>query len=45
LSYCGNVLIENRNGLVMDTELLQCNGTAERAAMLMAERLEGDDRV
>ena len=46
LSYCGNVLIENRNGLVVDTELLQCNGTAERdAAMLMAERLDGDDRV
>jgi hypothetical protein len=46
LAYCGNVLIENRNGLVVDTELLQCNGTAERdAAMLMAERIEGDDRV
>ena len=46
LAYCGNVLIENRNGLVVDTELLQCNGTAERdAAMLMAERIDGDDRV
>ena len=46
LAYCGNVLIENRNGLVVDTELLQCNGTAERdAAMLMAERIEGDGRV
>lgn len=46
LAYCGNVMIENRNGLVVDTELLQCNGTAERdAAMLMAERLEGTDRV
>ena len=46
LSYCGNVVIENRNGLVVDTELLQCNGTAERdAAMLMAERLDGDQRV
>src|SRR6266478_7973800 len=46
LAYCGNVLIENRNGLVVDTELLQCSGTAERdAAMLMAERIEGDDRV
>ena len=42
LAYCGNVMIENRNGLVVDTELLQCNGTAERdAAMLMAERVEG----
>jgi len=46
LAYCGNALIENRNGLVVDTELLQCNGTAERdAAMLMAERLTGTQRV
>ncbi len=46
LAYCGNVLMENRNGLVVDTELLQCNGTAERdAAMLMAERIDGDYRV
>jgi transposase len=42
LAYCGNVLIENRHGLVVDTELLQCNGTAERdGAMLMTERVEG----
>ena len=46
LAYCGNVMIENRNGLVVDTELLQCNGTAERdAALLMAERVEGGRRV
>lgn len=46
LAYCGNVMIENRNGLVVDTELLQCNGTAERdAAMLMAERVEGPERI
>ena len=46
LAYCGNILIENRHGLVVDTELLQCNGTAERdAAMVMAERLEGTERV
>jgi transposase len=46
LAYCGNVLIENRNGLVVDTELLQANGTAERdAALLMAERIEGGKRV
>jgi transposase len=46
IAYCGNVIIENRHGLVVDTELLQCNGTAERdAAMLMAERLEGVRRV
>ena len=46
LAYCGNVLIENRNGLVVDAELLQANGTAERdAALLMAERIPGDARV
>ena len=46
LAYCGNAIIENRHGLVVDTELLQCNGTAERdAAMLMAERLKGGQRV
>jgi transposase len=46
LAYTGNVLIENRNGLVVDTELLESNGTAERdAAMLMAERIDGDQRV
>jgi len=46
LAYCANVLIENRNGLVVETELLQCNGTAERdAALLMVERVEGDGRI
>jgi transposase len=46
LAYCGNVLIENRNGLVVDTELRLCSGTAERdAAMLMAERIEARGRV
>lgn len=46
LAYNGNVLIENRNGLVVDTELLQCNGTAERdGALLMAERIAGEARV
>lgn len=46
LAYCGNVLIENRNGLVVDAELLQANGTAERdAALMMAERIPGDGRV
>jgi transposase len=46
LAYCGSVLIENRNGLVVDTELLQCSGTAERAAALeMAGRIDGDQPV
>jgi hypothetical protein len=46
LAYCGNVLIENRNGLVVDTELVLCTGTVEReAALHMARRIEGDHRV
>src|SRR5436190_4672145 len=46
LAYCGNVMIENRNGLVVDTELLQCNGTAERdAAVRMVNRAEGSGRI
>jgi IS5 family transposase len=46
LAYCGNVLIENRNGLVVDTALVQCSGTAERdAALQMAGRIKGDQRV
>ncbi len=28
LAYCGNVLVENRNGLVVDTELVVCSGKA-----------------
>jgi len=46
LAYCGNVLIENRNGLVVDTALVMASGTAERdAAIEMAERIEGEKRV
>jgi transposase len=42
LAYCGNVMIENRNGLVVDAELLVCSGTAERdAARMMVGSLEG----
>ena len=46
LSYNGNLLVENRNGLIITTELFQANGTAERdAALVMLERLRGDQRV
>jgi transposase len=46
LAYCANVLIENRNGLVVDTELVMASGTAERsAAVQMAERIEGEKHV
>ena len=40
------MLIENRNGLVVDTELVMASGTAERdAAIEMAGRIEGKKRV
>jgi len=46
LSYSGHVLMENRNGLVTDVEVLQANGTAERdAALVMIERIPGDQSV
>ena len=41
LSYNGNLLIENRNGLIVTTELFQANGTAERdAALVMLEQVQ-----
>jgi transposase len=46
LSYNGNLLIENRNGLIVTTEVFQANGTAERdAALVMLEQIPGKDRV
>ncbi len=46
LSYNGNLLIENRNGLIITTEVFQANGTAERdAALVMLEQLPGTHRV
>jgi transposase len=46
LSYNGNLAIENRNGLIVTTELFQANGTAERdAALVMLEHLPGQQRV
>jgi transposase len=46
LSYNGNLLIENRNGLIVTTELFQANGTAERdAALIMLEQIPGAHRV
>jgi hypothetical protein len=42
LSYSGNLLVENRNGLIVGAEVFQANGTAERdAALVMMERLGG----
>ena len=46
LSYSGNLLVENRNGLIVDAEVFQANGTAERdAALIMLEQIEGTKLV
>jgi transposase len=46
LSYNGNLLVENRNGLIVTTELFQAKGTAERdAALVMLEEITGQHRV
>jgi len=46
LSYRGHVLMENRNGLVADAEVLPANGTAEReAALEMVANLSDDQPV
>lgn len=46
LSYAAHALIENRNGIIVDTELTPAHGRAEvDAAMLMAERIAGDRQV
>jgi len=35
LSYSGNMLVENRNGLIVDAEVFQANGTGERDSALV----------
>ena len=46
LSYSGNLLVENGNGLIVDAEVFQANGTAERdAALVMMEKLSGTKAV
>ena len=35
LSYNGNLLVENRNGLIVDAEVFQANGTAERGVRFL----------
>ena len=40
LSYSGNLLLENHNGLIVDAEVFQANKTAERdAALVTLEKL------
>jgi IS5 family transposase len=46
LSYSGNVLVENRNGLIVDSRVWEATGTAERyAALEMLQELPGSKRV
>ena len=46
LSYNGNLLVENRNGLIVNTEVFEANGTAERdAALIMLEQIPGTKQV
>jgi hypothetical protein len=45
LSYLGHALMENRNGLVVDTQVTHADGTAERdSAMGMAMRISTEHR-
>ena len=46
MSYNGNLLVENRNGLIVDATVLEATGTAERdAALAMMEKIPGQQRV
>ena len=46
LSYSGHVLMENRNGLVADVDVLPAHGRAEReAALEMVAKVAGDQAV
>ena len=46
LSYAGHVLMENRNGLVVNVRLTQATGTAEReAAVEMVDDIPGPKQV
>ncbi len=46
LSYKGNLLVENRNGLIVNTEVFEANGTAERdAALVMLKQIPGTRQV
>ncbi|HEV2495097.1 MAG TPA: IS5 family transposase [Terriglobia bacterium] len=42
LSYSGNLLVENRNGLIVNAKVWEATGTAERdAALMMLEQIPG----
>jgi len=47
LSYSGHLLVENRNGLIVNAMAWEANGTAERdtALLMMLEQIAGTKRV
>ena len=46
MSYSGNLLVENRNGLIVDSRAWEATGTAERyAALEMPQEIPGSERV
>jgi transposase len=46
LSYSGNLLVENRNGLIVNATAWEANGTAERdSALVMLEQVPGDQPI
>jgi transposase len=46
LSYCGNLLVENRNGLIVDSRVWEATGIAERyGALEMLQEIPGTGRV
>src|SRR5271156_6115767 len=46
LSYSGNLLLENRNGLIVHAEVFEANGTAEReGGLVMLEQIPGKKPV
>jgi transposase len=46
LSYSGNLLVENRNGLIVSSRVWEATGTAERSAALeMLQKIPGIGRV
>jgi IS5 family transposase len=46
LSYNGNLMVENRNGLIVNSEVFDADGTAERdAALVMLEKIPATRQV
>ena len=45
MSYQGHVLMENRNGLIVDGVITQATGTAEREAAEMVAEVAGNRRI